>query len=67
MPQTGNPQNSSGNGNWFTFASISMASVVNPYGLNISQFPFAYIQCQFISSSAVGVLAGWIVTKSVGS
>lgn len=67
LPQTANPQNSSTNGSWFTFASVSMASVVSPYALNIQNFPFAFIQCQFISSSAVGTLTGWISTKSLGS
>lgn len=66
-PQSANPQNSSANGNWFTFASVSMANIVSPYGLNIQIFPFAFVQCQFIASSATGTLTGWISTKSLGS
>ncbi len=67
LPQSANPVNSSTAGNWFTFASVSMANIVSPYGLNVNQFPFAFIQCQFISSTATGVLTGWISTKSLGS
>lgn len=67
LPQSANPQGSSTNGTWFTFASASMGSVVSPYALNINQFPFAFLQCQFISGTSSGVLTGWISTKSLGS
>lgn len=67
LPQSANPQNSSTNGTWFTFASASAANVLSPYALNINQFPFAYIQFQFVSATASGVLTGWISTKSLGS
>lgn len=66
-PQSGNPQNSSGNGTWFTFASVSMNTIVSPYALNITQFPFAFLQCQVISATSSAVLTGWVSTKSIGS
>ena len=67
LPESGNPQGSSQNGNWFTFASVSMANIVSPYALNIDQFPFAFVQCQFVASTAAGTITGWISTKSIGS
>lgn len=67
QPQTANPQNSSASGNWATLTSVSMANVVSPVLFNLQQLPFAFIQCQFISSTASGVITGWVSTKSVGS
>lgn len=67
LPQSGDFQGSSPNGTWFTFASVSTANVFSPYGLNINQFPFAFIQFQFVSATSSGLLSGYISSKSLGS
>ena len=66
LPQTGNPQNSSQNGTWITLASLSIVNTVSPIGFNLNQVPFGYVQCQFISSTASGILTGWIAAKGLG-
>lgn len=67
LPQSATTLGYSVNGNWFTFASVSMASIVSPYALNINQFPFQFIQCQVLSGTSSAVMTGWISTKSIGS
>lgn len=66
LPESGNPQNSSKNGTWITLTSLSMVSAVSPIGFNLNQVPFGYVQCQFLSSTASGVLTGWIAAKGLG-
>lgn len=66
LPESGNPQNSSLNGTWVTLASLSMATASNPVAFNLNQVPFAYVQCQFISATASGVISGWVTAKGLG-
>lgn len=66
LPESGNPKNSSTNGTWVTLTSVSMASIVSPVGFNLNQVPFAYVQAQFISGTASGVITGWISAKGLG-
>lgn len=67
QPQSGNVINSSPGGDWTTLASVSMVNVVSPVAFNMNQVPFAFIQCQFVSSTASGTITGWISSKSLGS
>lgn len=66
LPESGNPFNSSTNGNWVTLTSISISTASSPVGFNLNQVPFAFIQCQFISGTASGSLTGWVTSKGLG-
>jgi len=67
LPESANPQGSSQNGTWVTIASVSIGiGSPNPVFFNMNQLGHAYIQCQFVSSTASGTLSGWLVAKSLG-
>lgn len=67
LPQSADPINGSLSGTWTTIASVSVSSgTPSPVFFNMNQLGFAWIQSQFISSTATGTLSGWICGKSLG-
>ncbi len=63
------PQGSGGAraGNWATIASISVtAATASPVIFDLSPLTMPWAQCQFISSTASGVIDIWTTAKSYG-
>lgn len=55
-------------GNWFTMASVSVLNgSPTPIAFDLSPFGAPWTQCQFVSSTAAGVIDIWLAAKSYGS
>lgn len=67
LPESGNAQNSSTAGTWFSIASVSIGiGTPSPVVFDYTPTNVPYIQCKFTSSTASGTLTGWVSAKSYG-